>query len=144
MDPNNNSQSTNTNPLGQPVQQPTAVPPVQQPITPNSMQSTPPIAPTPITPPAEPIAVSMPPQAPKGGHKKIILLIILILLILGMGTYVFFVQNQVKTVQKTPANTSVVMPPTVAPTVIPATVEEVNVASPDADLKSIENDTQGL
>jgi hypothetical protein len=47
-------------------------------------------------------------------------------------------------VQKTSTqNTSVVIP-TVTPTVVPATVDQINVASPDADLKSIENDVQGL
>lgn len=138
MDPNNN-QPTNTNPLGQPaVPQPVGtpfsspVPPVQQP----------PPAPAPtITTPAPT------PQAPKSAGKKgIILIIILLILIVGMGFYVFFVKNQLNTIRKSSTdNTSTVIPTvTIAPTVTPASVDEINVASPDADLKGIEKDVQGL
>ncbi len=137
MDPNNN-QPINTNPFAQPAQQPVAAPaqPVQQP--------TPTPTPTPAVPTVTPETM---PQAPKNRSKKgTILLIILIILILGMGFYVFFVKNQLNTAQKTSTeNTDTVVPTaTIAPIVTPASVDEINLASPDADLKDIEADLQGL
>jgi hypothetical protein len=42
-------------------------------------------------------------------------------------------------------NQSTVIPaPTVQPVVTPATVDDVNIASPDADLNSLDKDVQGL
>lgn len=99
-----------------------------------------PIAATP--PPSSPI-----PQTPKSGNKKTItLLIILIILALGMWLYVLFVKNQMTNQQKASAGNTSIVTPTVTPipTPTPATVDEINVASPDADLKGIENDIQGL
>lgn len=122
MDPNNN-QPINTSPLGQPVapQPNVAPPPVPEPV------------PTPM------------PGIPRNGSKKgIILIIILLILALGMAFYVFFVKNQLSNKQKTSAeNTSIVIP-TITATATPATVDQVSVASPDADLKAIESDVQGL
>lgn len=137
MDPNSN-QPINTNPLGQPAQQP-----VSSPVQPMQPAPTPtPAAPTtPVTAAPEPML-----QTPKGGSKKrIVLLIILLLLVLGMGFYVFFAKNQLNTAQKaTTDNTSIAIPTvTIAPSE-PATVDEVIVASPDADLKDLEADLQGL
>ena len=137
MDPNSN-QPINTNPLEQPVQQPVDVP--VQPVQPPASSPMP--APTTPIISAEPIA-----QAPKNKSKKgILLLIILIILILGMGFYVFFAKNQLNTAQKvTTGNTSTVIPTaTIAPTASPATADEVIVESPDADLKDVETDLQGL
>lgn len=142
MDPNNN-QPINTNPFGQqvtpePVVNPTPMPEsaVQQP--------------TPAVPPPAPTVTAAPvtapvPETPKNGSKKgIILLIILLLLILGLGTYVFFVKNQLSTAKKTSTQNTSTAIPTIVPTATPATIEEINVASPDADLKTIETDVQGL
>lgn len=140
MDPNNN-QPINTNPFGQPVQQdaPAPVQPMQQP----SSAPTPTVVPPPVIPTAAPEPM---PQAPKNSSRKgIILLIILLILVLGMIAYVLFVKNRLNTAQKAATdNTSTVIPTTTAPTTIPATAEEINVASPDADLKAIEDDVQGL
>lgn len=133
MDPNNN-QPINTNPLGQPVApQPLVVAP------------TPIVEPTQTVPPVAPAAPVMPPpQMPKGGSKKgLVLLIILIILILGMGYYVFFAKNQLS---KKTSNTSTAIPTvTAVPTpTTPATIDEIIIASPEADLKLIEQDVQGL
>ena len=150
MDPNNN-QPINTNPLGQPVPpapeppiaapSATFVPPVQQPIsaTPSAQ----------AVPPAAPTATSMPYQNPNNGSKKgVIFIVILLILIAGMVFYVLFAKKQLNTAQKTSTNnTSVAIPtatiaPTAAPT--PATVDQVNVESPDSSLKDIEGDVQEL
>lgn len=141
MDPNNNNQPINTSPLGQPTASQPAAAPISTSFPPQ--ESTP--APTqtaPVTP-----AVTPPPPTPKksGGKKIIALLIILLILALGMGGYVFFVKNRLNIAQKTPINTSNIIPTaTIEPIVTPATVDQINVASPDADLKTIESDVQGL
>lgn len=125
MDPNNNQPINN-----EPVLQ-AAPAPVKS-------------VPTPITEPVIPTPI---PQAPKSGGKKVItLLVILIILALGIGSYVLFVKNQLSNQQKVSTeNTSVIIPsPTITPTPTPATVDEINVASPDADLNEIEKDLQGL
>lgn len=130
MDPNNN-QPINTNPLGQ--QSPS------QPMT----------TPSPATPPAQP---SQPagdqniPVASKSNKRIIILLVILVLLIAGMGFYVFFVQKQLNITQKTSTeNASVVIPTaTPIPTVTPTSIDEVEIASPEADLNEIENEVGNL
>jgi len=140
MDPNNN-QPINTNPFGQPVQQPAIPQPVATPFSspvPSAQQPTP--IPTPVPDAPTPI-----PQAPKRGSKKgIILLIILVILVLGMTVYILFVKNQLNTARKTATDNTSIAIPTTTPTAIPATVDEINVASPDADLKAIEDDVQGL
>lgn len=85
------------------------------------------------------------PQTPTNGNKKrFVLLIILLILIIGMGAYVFFVKNQLKTAQKAAINTSVVIPTAIPAIVIPATVEEIIVASPEAELNEIDNYVQSL
>lgn len=141
MEPNNN-QPINTNPFGQPVApQPAAAP---------FPSSVPPQEPTPTpiqTAPATPAATAVSSPTPKNGGKKIIaLLIILLILALGIGGYVLFAKNQLKSAQKisTENNTSVVPTETIEPTVTPATIEGLNVENPDADLKTIESDLQGL
>jgi uncharacterized protein HemX len=138
MEPNNN-QPINANPLEQPAAPQPVAAPFFSPVPPMQQPSQAPI-PAPTVP-------TFTPQVPKSGSKKgIILLIILIILILGMGFYVFFAKNQFNTAQKaTTDNTSTVIPEaTTAPTAIPATVDEIIVASPEADLNAIENDVQGL
>lgn len=141
MDPNNN-QSINTNPLGQPAAPEPAAAPISTSFPPQEPTQDP-IQTVPVTPAATP-----PPPTPKSGGKKIIaLLIILVILALGMGGYVFFAKNRLNSIQKTSIenSTSTAIPTeTIAPTLTPATVEELNVESPDADLKIIEGDLQGL
>lgn len=136
MDPNN-GQEPNIQTPSQP-----AVPPVQQP------------APIPTQTPPNPVSAASPPmaQVSKNGSKKgIILLLLLIILALGMGSYILFAKNQLNTTQKTSSesNTSTAIPtstivPTEAIVISPAAADDVNVASPDADLKSIEKDLQEL
>lgn len=124
MDPNNN-QPLGTSPIAQPT--PTAVPPVE----------TTPAAPTP--------APTISPEAPKGkSNKAIILLVILLLLVLGMVAYVMFSQNQMNNAKKAATdNSSIVLPtPTAIPT--PAPEEDLEVASPEADLLELEADVKGL
>lgn len=138
MDPNNNTQQPiNTNPM-QALE--SAVPAAVTPPT------TPPV--TPPTTPAEPVAPVAPlPQAPKSKSKKgLMLLIIIVLLIIGMGSYILFANNRLDFTQKTTTeNTSAVIPTATAiPTPPPPVIEDINIASPDADLKSIESDLQGL
>lgn len=158
MDPNKD-QPINTNPF---AQQASSQPAAPQPITaappstpdPLVQQVTPPAAPiSPAqqaaapAPTPEPVSTSMPPLAPKSGGKKgIILIVILLILALGMAFYVFFVKNQLKTAQKASTeNTNIVIPTTtIQPTATPATVDEIEIASPDADLSDIEADIQGL
>lgn len=107
-------------------------------------------APTPMhqpTPAPEPIITSAPvPQTPKtGGKKGIVLLIILILLIIGMGLYVFFANNQLQSSKKASIdNTSTVIPTAMVPTSTPAAADEIDVESPETDLNAIEGDVQGL
>jgi flagellar basal body-associated protein FliL len=84
---------------------------------------------------------------PKSGNPKgLILAIVLILLIIGMGYYVFFANDQIKNAQRDSSNNTTVVIPTVTagPTTTPATVDEVKVSSPDADINDVEKDTQGL
>lgn len=128
MDPNNN-QPINTNPL----QQPAAAPVAPAPATP--------------TPPAQPVqtvAPQNPPSTPKSNKKILILLLLLVLLIIGMGGYVFFAKNQMDNKQKTstPIQSVVLPTPTLAPTLAPE--EDLEVASPEADLLEIEADLKGL
>ncbi len=87
---------------------------------------------------------AMPEAAPKSKNRKgIILIVILLLLVLGTGFYVLFAKRELNTTQKTSTdNTSIVVP--TVPTVTPATAEQVNVETPDANLDSIEKDIQGL
>jgi len=132
MEPNNNQpfQPMNTNPLGQPV--------APQPVAP---------PPSPIPPEQQPTPGSIIPDNPgQGNNKGILLLIILIILIAGMGYYAMFAKNQINTDQKvaTENKTTVIPAATPTPEVTPATVEEVNIASPDADLNGIQTDVQGL
>lgn len=111
-------------------------------MNPNNNQ---PINSNPLGQPATPPTAA--PQIPQSGGKKgIILLIILLILALGMGGYVLFAKNQLNNKQKTAAeNTSIAIPTTtITPTVTPATINEVMVASPEADLINIEKDIQGL
>lgn len=139
MDPNNN-QPINANPLGQPAQQPVAMPvqPLQQPAQTQTSTTTP-VAPQPVVT-SEPI--SQPPK--RAGKKGIALLLILIILILGMGFYVFFVKNQINSAKKASTENTSVIIPTIVPTAAPVTLDEIDVSSPDADLKGIEADLQGL
>lgn len=119
MDPNSN-QSINTQQTKQ--------------VTPTPVQS------NPVPTPPSPI-----PQAPKSGGKKVIaLLIILIIFALGMWGYIIFVKNRINNQQKRSAENTSVIIPTITPTPTPASVEEIDVASPDADLNNIEKDIQGL
>lgn len=141
MDPNNLQQ--NTQPIQQPINNPLQQEPVAQPSQP--VPPTAPASPEPPVPPVTPtITPSAPPQTPKGGSKKgILLLIILIILILGMGYYVLFAKKQLN---KAPVNnaTTAIPTATIAPTAAPETIESIDVSSPDADLNAIEQDLQGL
>lgn len=130
MDPNTN-QPTGTNPT---------VPPIPQPAAPEAAV-TPPAQPTPATPVA-PAPVGETPK--KGGKKWLILLLILLLLAVGIIAYVLFAKNQMNKAQKeTTENTSTVLPtPTLVPTLAPE--EDLEVASPEADLLDIELDVKGL
>ncbi len=126
MEPNLN-QPTETNPLVQPTTQP-PVPPVEPAA---------PIAPTP--------APTNTPETPKGtGRKSAILIIILLLLVIGMAAYILFAKNQVNENQKAATdNSSLELPtPTQVPT--PAPEEDLEVASPEADLLDLEADLKGL
>lgn len=136
MEPNNN-QPINTNPLEQA--------PASQPVPTPSVASAPPTPQATSSPAPAPVSVPVP-ETPKSGSKKgIILIVILLILILGIGYYVFFAKNQLNTAQKKSIdNTSTVIPTAIVPTATPATVDEVQVASPDADLNGIEKDIQGL
>ncbi len=134
MEPNNN-QPINTNPLQQPV--------VPQPIT--TPTDTVLVVPPP-TPPAEPTQTTdnQNTQSPKNNKKILILIAVLILLLVGMVTYVMFAKNQLSNKQKTDtSNQSVVLPTaTIAPTKTPE--NDLDIASPEADLQDIEKDVQGL
>jgi len=140
MDPNNNQPITNTNPPGQPVVNP------QPPVTPVE-GVVPPIQPTPGIPSMPPVMpVTMSQNPPKKGSKLPLLLVILLLLIIGMGAYVMFAKNQISNEKKaaTQIQSTIIPTPTVQPEVTPATVDDVNVASPDADLNTLDKDVQGL
>lgn len=177
MDPNNNNQTINTNPLGQPVapSQPemsvpapsSPVPPVVAPTQPTmtvppmptmqpepqpqpSISTMPPTAPmsAPIAPPmtAAP-QPTMTPQAPKSGSRKgPMLLVLLLILVLGMVAYVMLANKQINTAKKAATqSTSVVIPTvTIQPTATPASVEQLNVTSPETDLNGIDTAVQGL
>lgn len=142
MDPNNN-RPINTNPLGQAAAPESVATPISTSFPPQ--EPTPdPIQTAPVTPAATP-----PPPTPKksGGKKIIALLIILLILALGMGGYVFFAKNQLKSAQKisTENSTSIAIPTeTIAPTITPASVDQINVESPAADLDGIDTDVLGL
>lgn len=124
MDPNNN-QPMGTNPIAQPTN------------TPMPVEATPVVsAPTPSTPPQ---------QIPKGKNSKFtILLLIVLLLVTGIVAYALFAKNQMNTAQKeTTENSNTVLPtPTLVPTLAPE--EDLEVASPEADLLDIEVDVKGL
>jgi uncharacterized protein HemX len=142
MDPNNNQPiqpTTDTNPLGQPAVN------SQPPVTPVE-GVVPPMQPTPGIPPMPPVMpVTMAQNPPKKGS-KLPLLLILLLLAIGIGAYVIFAKNQINNEKKaaTQIQSTVIPTPTVQPEVTPATVDDVNVASPDADLKTLDKDVQGL
>jgi len=116
--------------------QPQPTPSFQAPVPPPVMPTMPPI----------PTPVMTPPLTPKQGSKLPILLVILIILILGMGYYIMFAKNKIEMTQKAATeNTSVVVPTaTITPTVTPAAIDQINVASPDADLNGLDKDVQGL
>lgn len=140
MDPNNNQPaSADTNPLQQALPaQPVVAAPVP---SPEPTQPTPPPPAAPITAPVAPLA---PTEKPKGNKKLMVLLILLLLLIAGMGVYVFFAQSQIqKTQQVSTDNQSAVIPTaTAVPTIAPE--NDLELASPEADLLDIEKDLQGL
>ncbi len=82
-----------------------------------------------------------------GSKKRLYLVIIMILLILGMGAYLIFAKNQLNNAQKSALNSRTVNPvakPTITPTVAPTRIEDINIASPEADLNQIDKDVQGL
>ena len=143
MDPNNNQPiqpTTNTNPPEQPTVN------SQPPVTPVE-GVVPPIQPTPGIPPMPPVMpVSMTENPPKKGSKLPLLLVILLLLIIGVGAYVMFTKNQISSEKKaaTQTQSTVIPTPTVQPEVTPASVDDVNVASPDADFNTLDKDVQGL
>ena len=115
----------------------------QQPIpTPTPVVSNPIPAQPPVQPPASITYQS--PQAPKGNSRSLLMLLLLLVLIAGLAGYVFFAKNRISNTQKTAGtNKSVVLPKvTVAPTAIP--VDNLDIASPEADLQGIEQDVQGL
>lgn len=117
-----------------------------QPIGTNPQQ---PVAPKPVaTPPLQPVAPDAPQNA-DGNPKKvvgkgIILIVILILLVVGMAAYILFAKIQMNSSQKTTTdNSSSVMPsPTAVPTLAPE--EDLEVASPEADLIDLEADVKAL
>ncbi|MDO8583150.1 MAG: hypothetical protein Q7R51_01320 [bacterium] len=95
-----------------------------------------------------PVAQSVPPIMPptKKNNKAIILLLILLLLVAGMMAYILFAKNKIENAQKaTTENNSTIVPsatPTVTPTLTPE--EDLEVASPEADLIDLEADVKGL
>lgn len=122
MDPNTN-QPLETNPIAQPVVQPVS-----------TEASAPPI-PTPASVP----------ENPKGkSNKVIILLVILLLLAVGMIVYALFAKTQMDNAQKKATdNSSIVLPsPTAVPTLAPE--EDLEIASPEADLLDLDADVKGL
>lgn len=137
MDPNNN-QPIGTNPVAQPIPQPAT-----SPIAPPAVAA---VAPTESGPAPTNPAPNSPPEAPKGKNSKVtVLLVILVLLIVGIvAAYVLFAKNLMNNNQKTTAdNTISVLPsPTLVPTLAPE--EDLEVASPEADLLEIEADVKGL
>lgn len=136
MDPNNN-QPIGTNPTAQTVPQPAAP---AAPATPPVASQTPPSTPVGETTSASPEA-----SAPKKSNKKwFILLLILLLLAAGIAAYVLYAKNQMDNTQKaTTQNSSTVLPtPTLIPTLAPE--EDLEVASPEADLLDIEADVKAL
>lgn len=126
MEPNNN-QPINTNPVAQPVSQ-------SVPATEASL----------VTPAPEP---TVGPEASKGkGNKVIILLVILLLLAIGMIVYILFAKDQLNKVQKEAVENSSVITPSPSPTLVPtlAPEEDLEVASPEADLLELDADVRGL
>lgn len=81
-----------------------------------------------------------------GGKKRIaVLLIILIIVILGMGAYVLFARYQLDTKNPPYGNTVNILPTaTVAPIPTPASVEEIQIEDPAAELDSLDKDVQEL
>lgn len=123
MDPNNNI-PTGTTPFTQPVPQP--------------------VSPMQPGPPAQSPMPTFSP-APKGKmNKTIILLVILLLLVSGMVGYILFTKNQMDNAQKaTITNTNYVAPsPSPTPTLAPK--DNLEVSSPEADLKQLDTDVKGL
>ena len=125
MDPNNN-QPLGTNPVAQPAPQATSVPTTQ---------------------PASDSPSPVPTLAddPKGKSSKVvILLVILLLLVVGMVAYSMFAKNQMNNAKKAATeNTSeVIASPTLAPTLTPE--EDLQINSPEADLRELDADVKGL
>lgn len=142
MDPNSNNQPINANLSEQPVVPQSATQPViaQEPIQPTPIP-TPPMQPTQTN--ATPIAGQEFPGGSKNNRKIVILMILLILIILGIAGYVFFARNQLS--QQASTNSSTVAPIiSIEPTATPVSIDEIEIASPEADLELIENDVQGL
>lgn len=122
MDPNNNQPLENT-----PIQQ---AAPAAVPVTAQSAAQ------------PMPTRTSTPPK--EKGNKVIILLVILLLLAVGIIVYVLFAKNQMNKAQETTSNNTVlVLPsPTAVPTLTPE--EDLEVASPEADLLELEADAESL
>lgn len=117
MDPNNN--------------QPVGANPIQQPVAPQPAATLPPVQ----------------PDAPKKGMGKgIILLVILLLFVFGMAAYILFAKNQMNSNQKTTGdnNSSVLPSPTATTVPTPNPENDLEAASPEADLIDIEADVKGL
>ena len=99
----------------------------------------------------QPVPVAAPPtnvpESTKGKNNKVIIsLVILLLLVVGIISYILFAKTQMNNAQKASMeNSSVVIPspsPTLVPTLTPE--EDLEVASPEADLIDIEADVKGL
>lgn len=152
MDPNNNLQQSGTQPV-QPVAPATQQPvqqPAQQPMS-QPMAASQPLQQPVSAPPPAPAATAMPPappiqETPKSGSKKgLILILILLILVLGMAYYVFFAKQRINSIQKAATeNTTIAIPTVTAPPAAPSSVDEISVENPEADLKDIESDLQGL
>lgn len=131
MDPNNN-QPIGTNPL----QQPTA----PQPVAPQPVQSPPP---TPVSEAGSaPLSGASAPK--KGMGKGIILLVILLLLAVGIIAYILFAGAQMKNNQKTTIDNNSTIAPTATTVPTLAPEEDLEVASPEADLLDLDADLKGL
>lgn len=142
MDPNNNLQQPGTQPV-QPVA-PTIQQPAQQPM--NQPAANQPLQQPVSVPPPTPAAMPPVQESPRNGGKKgLILILILLILVLGMAYYVFFAKQRINNIQKTSTeNTTIAIPTITTLPAAPSSVDEVSVENPEADLKEIENDLQGL
>lgn len=139
MDPNNN-QPINNQPNPGPMETLQAQQPVAQPV---AQQPQPPIPPGAAMPVGPQVVSGMP---KKGGNKIKILLLLLVLLVLGTVAYILFGSNQLGLMQKTPSQNSTALPsytPAPSPT-LPPPVDELNVESPEADLKVLDTDVNAL